>query len=178
MKNMNKCCYIQVDLSKYKYMHINVHHRWWLWNELVALRSSHEKRWHSRLFSRDCWNIRTVAVSSLSVVKVSFAGYLQPKHPATEDILANLGIVIYSKISGRCMTRTCSWTCFWQGNCIVKCLVPTSRQQRLHILNPCVESSSFKWNLNHLSMSSLLTCYKLPMEFSLCGAGTALWIHP
>lgn len=87
-------------------------------------------------------------------MKVSFTGYLQPKHQ-TEDVLANPDIMIYSKNSSRCITRT--WTCSGQGNCIVKCRVPTSRQQCLHILNPCVESSSFKWNLNHLSVSSLPT---------------------
>lgn len=154
-------------------MHINVCHRWWLWNELVVPRSPQEKCWHSRLFGSDCWNIQTVAVSSLSTVKVSLTWYLKPNHPATEDTLANIGDMIYSKISGRCMTRTCTWTCSWQGNCIVKSLVPTSRQQCLHILNPCVESSSFKWNLNHPSVPSLPTCRTLSMEFSLCGAGAA-----
>lgn len=154
-------------------MHINVHYRWWLWNELVVLRSPQEKCWHSRLFGSGCWNIRTVAVSNLYTVKVSFTWYLKPKRPATEDILANIGNMIYSKISGRCMTRTCTWTCSWQGNCIVKCLVPTGRQPCLRILNPGVESSSFKWNSNHLSVPSLLTCRTLPMEFSLCGAGAA-----
>lgn len=147
-------------------MHISEHHRLWLWNELVALRFLHKKCWHNMLFSRDCWNIWTVAASSLLAVEVFITGYLQPKHPATEDILANLSIMIYSKINSRFVTKTCSWTCSWQGNCIVKCLVPTSRQQCLHILNPHVESSSFKWNVNHLSVSSLLTCYKLPLELS------------
>lgn len=122
-----------------------------------------------QVISRDCWNIQTMSVSNLSTAKLPFTGCLQPKHPATEDILINPGIRIYSKISGRCLTRTCTWTCFWKGNCIVKCLVPTSRQQCLHVLNRCVESSPFKWNLNHLSLSSLLTSYKQLWSFPFAG---------
>lgn len=120
-----------------------------------------------QVISRDCWNIQPMFVPNLASAKLPFTGCLQPKHPATEDTLTNSGVRIYSKISGRCLTRTCTWTCFWKGNCIVKSLVPTSRQQCLHVLNRCVESSSFKWNLNHLSMSSLPTSYKQLWSFPL-----------
>lgn len=114
-------------------------------------------------------NIQTMSVPNLSTAKLPLTGYCQPKHPATEDTLTNPGIGIYSKISGRCLTRTCTWTCFWKGNCIVKCLVPTSRQQCLHISNRGVESSSFRWNLNHLSMLSSLSSYKQLWSFPLAG---------
>lgn len=138
---------------------------WLLWDP-------HLRNADPAVISRDCWNIETfciyknMSVSNLSAAKLPF---LQPKHPATEDTLTNPGIRIYSKISGRCLTRTCTWTCSWKGSCIVKRLVPTSQQQCLHILNGCVESLSFQWNLNHLSMSFLLTSYKQLWSFPLAG---------
>lgn len=114
----------------------------------------HTKCQHSRLFGR------TVGTYELWLFQARLWWrfpllYICNPNTQTEDVLANPGIMIYSKNSSRCITRT--WTCSWQGNCIVKCLVPTSRQQCLHILNRCVESSSFKGNLNHLSVPSLPT---------------------
>lgn len=135
---------------------------WLLWDPAPEMLTQ-------QVSSRDCWNIQPMFVSNLASAKLPFTGCLQPKHPATEDILTNSGVRIYSKISGRCLTRTCTWTCFWKGNCIVKCLVPTSRQQCLHVLNRCVESSSFKWNVNHLSVPSLPTSYKQLWSFPLAG---------
>lgn len=129
-------------------MHINEPHRWWLWNELVALRSSPEKCWHSRLLAETVGLYNLCLLQTCPKRSCPLQDICNP-NAQQQKILTNPGIRIYSKISGRCLTRTCTWTCFWKGNCIVKCLVPTSRQQCLHVLNLCVESSSFKWNLNH-----------------------------
>lgn len=93
----------------------------------------------------------------LGHVKVSFAKYLQPEHLGMEDILGNLGNWICSKIYGKCMTRTCTWTCFSFGSWTGRCLVPTSQPQYRCNLNHCVESFSLKCRQNHMNVLSLLT---------------------
>lgn len=123
---------------------------WLLWDP-------HPKCWHGRLLA-----------GTAGIYKPWLFQTCPQRSCPLQDIY-NPSIRIYSKTSGRCLTRTCTWTCFWKGNRIVKCLVPTSQQQCLHILNRCVESSSFKWNLNHLSMSSLLTSYRQLWSFPLAG---------
>lgn len=73
------------------------------------------------------------------------------------------------------LTTICTWTCSQHGNRTGRCLVPTSQAQpqRTCVLNPCVESPSFKCRLNHPSVPPLLTCHKLAKKFSHCGEGPA-----